>query len=404
MIIKKVMPKVSMAKRRVAAYCRVSTLRDEQDESFETQQIFYTKLIQSHPDWELVKVYADRHSATRVSSRPGFQEMAADAEAKKLDIIICKSVSRFARNVVDCQHYAKWFRTLGVTIIFEEQNIRTDEPTCDFVLSMMAAVAQDESHSISRNVQAAYESRFARGTYNLGNNRILGYDSEDGVLVPNRDAWVVEEIFKRFLEGQTFREISDGIAAMGAKTRIGKEHFSAATIRYMLSNETYAGDKLLQKQPPQDYITKKPDFNRKYNSNYLTDDHAAIIDRDTWNRAQEILKRREQDYKAGICRRSKEHHALYGKVFCGECGALFVRRTYNRKSGHYKAWNCKERQKGKNGNGCKNIIIKEDVLMQTVAAKLGTENADALKCIRKVLVRRNKIEIVPDESQKPQNQ
>ena len=156
MIIKKVMPKIPVAKKRVAAYCRVSTFRNEQDESFETQQKYYEELIQSHPDWELVKVYADRHSATRVKNRPGFQEMAAAAEAKKLDIIICKSISRFSRNMVDCQQYAKWFRTLGVTIIFEEQNIRTDDPTCDFVLSILAAVAQDESHSISENEKAAY--------------------------------------------------------------------------------------------------------------------------------------------------------------------------------------------------------------------------------------------------------
>ena len=290
MIIKKVMPRVSVAQKRVAAYCRVSTLRDEQDESFETQQKYYTEMIQNCPSWELAKIYTDRHSATRVKNRPGFQAMLIDAEAKKLDIVICKSVSRFARNVVDCQQYAKWFRTLGITIIFEEQNIRTDDPTCDFVLSVMAAVAQDESHSISRNVQAAYESRFARGEYNLGNNRIFGYDCENSVLVPNKSAWVVKEIFRRFLEGQTFREISEGIAAMGARSRMGRDHFSTETIRYMLSNETYAGDKLLQKHPPRNYITKKPDPTRAYRPNYLTGDHAAIIGRDTWNRVQEILK------------------------------------------------------------------------------------------------------------------
>lgn len=130
--------------------------------------------------------------------------MAAAAEAKKLDIIICKSISRFSRNMVDCQQYAKWFRTLGVTIIFEEQNIRTDDPTCDFVLSILAAVAQDESHSISENEKAAYASRFARGEYNLGNNRILGYDCVDGELVPNKDAWIVKEVFRRFIEGESY--------------------------------------------------------------------------------------------------------------------------------------------------------------------------------------------------------
>lgn len=393
MMIKKVMPKVSTEKKRVAAYCRVSTLRDEQDESFETQRKYYEKLIQGHPDWELVKIYADRYSATRTKNRPGFQQMVMDAEAKKLDIVVCKSVSRLARNIADCERYTKWLKTLGVTMIFEEQNIRTDDPTCDFILSMMAAVAQDESHSISRNVQAAYENRFARGEYNLGNNRILGYDSENGVLVPNQDAWVVKEIYRRFLDGQTFREISDGIAEIGAKTKTGKSCFSAETIRYMLKNETYVGDKLLQKQPPRDYITKKPDPHRAYRPNYLTDDHEAIIDRITWNKVQEILRQREIDCSAGIYRRSKEHHVLYGKVFCRECGAPFVRRTYRNRSGYHKSWICKERQKGKNGNGCQNVIIKEDMLMQAVAEKLSTAEAEATKGLGKVMVCKGSIEI-----------
>ena len=288
MIIKKIMPKIPSIKKRVAAYCRVSTLREDQEDSFETQRSCYSNMIENHPEWKLVKIYADRHSATKVENRPGFQEMVADAQARKLDIILCKSISRFSRNVVDCQQYTKWFRTLGITVIFEEQDIRTDDPTSDFILSMMAAVAQDESHSISANVQLAYEHRFARGEYNLGNNRILGYDSRDGVLIPNHNAWVVKEIFKRFLEGQSFREISNSLVKMGAKSQRGKDYFSSETIRYMLSNETYAGDKFLQKQPPRDYITKKPDPNRVYKTNYLTDDHEAIIDRSTWNAVHDM--------------------------------------------------------------------------------------------------------------------
>lgn len=235
MIIKKVMPKIPVAKKRVAAYCRVSTFRNEQDESFETQQKYYEELIQSHPDWGLVKVYADRHSATRVKNRPGFQEMVAAAEAKKMDIIICKSISRFSRNMVDCQQYAKWFRTLGVTIIFEEQNIRTDDPTCDFVLSILAAVAQDESHSISENEKAAYASRFARGEYNLGNNRILGYDCVDGELVPNKDAWIVKEVFRRFIEGESYRQIAKELGELGAQSLHSKKGFGVETLRYMVN-------------------------------------------------------------------------------------------------------------------------------------------------------------------------
>ena len=167
MIIKKIMPKSSTAKKRVAAYCRVSTLREDQVESFETQRRYYTDLIESHPEWEMVKIYADRHSATKAENRPGFQKMAADAQARRLDIILCKSISRFSRNVVDCQRYTKWFQTLGVTVIFEEQDIRTDDPTSDFVLSMMAAVSSYVSFSIFIIFQHGFDNCFACGEYIL---------------------------------------------------------------------------------------------------------------------------------------------------------------------------------------------------------------------------------------------
>lgn len=395
MIIRKVPPKVIAAKKRVAAYCRVSTLRDEQNESFETQKRYYEEMIGAHPDWDLVKIYSDRHSATVAKDRPGFQQMLADAEAKKLDIVFCKSVSRFARNIVDCQKYTQWFITLGITVIFEEQNIRTDDPTSGFVLSMMSAIAQDESHSISENVRKSYESRFARGEYNLGNNRILGYDSEDGVLIPNKDAWIIREIFKRFVAGDSYRKIARDLAALGAKTPRGKSSFSVETLRYIVKNEAYVGDKLLQKKPPKDYLTKRPDPNRAYKQNYLSGDHEAIIDRETWEKVQKILKQREEANKAGIYRRSKSHHSFYGKVFCGECGAPFVRRTYRGRKAYYKVWNCKERQKGKHGNGCKNRIMKEDELIQLVKDKLGGGmlDTDALNGASKILVYGSRIEI-----------
>lgn len=396
MIVKRIERKVSTAKKRVAAYCRVSTQRNEQEESFETQKAYYEEHISRNPDWELVKIYSDKHSATSVKNRPGFQEMMADAKARKIDILLVKSISRFARNVVDCQKYLQKLESYGVCVQFEKENIRTDDPTSGFVLSLLSAVAQDESHSISKNVQLSYESRFKRGEYNLGNNRILGYDCVDGELVPNQNAWIVKEVFRRFLEGQTYREIRDGLAAKEAKTLHGKSYFSVETIRYMLDNESYVGDKCLQKQAPRDYLTKKPDPNREHRSNYLENDHEAIIDRETWEKAQAVLKQREECSKMGVYKRSKEHHFLYGTVFCGECGAPFVRRTYRGKQGHYKAWNCKERQKGAQGNGCRNRIIREDELMQTVLEKLGWEELDEERFrseVSRVLVYPDRIEI-----------
>ena len=396
MIIRKIQPKVVAAKKRVAAYCRVSTLRNEQDESFETQKKYYEEMISAHPDWELVKIYADRHSATAAKNRPGFQEMLADAEAKKLDIVICKSISRFARNIVDCQKYTQWFSTLGITVIFEEQNIRTDDPTSGFVLSMMSAIAQDESHSISENERKSYESRFARGEYNLGNNRILGYDSEDGVLVPNKDAWIVKEVFRRFLAGESYRQIAKGLKEMGAECLHSKRGFGVETLRYMISNETYVGDKCLQKKAPVDYLTKKPDPNRKAMSNYLYDDHEAIIDRETWEKAQAILKERQELAKKGVYKTNREHHFLYGKVFCGECGAPFLRRTFNG-STPYKAWNCRNRQKGK--VKCRNRFIREEQLLSEILKELGWSDMNQErfeKEVSRVLVFSDHIEIIKE--------
>lgn len=398
MIIRKIQPKCVAAKKRVAAYCRVSTQRDEQDESFATQKKYYEGMISTHPDWELVKIYSDRHSATAAKNRPGFQEMLADAEAKKLDIVICKSISRFARNIVDCQKYTQWFSTLGITVIFEEQNIRTDDPTSGFVLSMMSAIAQDESHSISENERKSYESRFARGEYNLGNNRILGYDSEDGVLVPNKDAWIVKEVFRRFLAGESYRQIAKGLKDMGAECLHSNRGFGVETLRYMISNETYVGDKCLQKKAPVDYLTKKPDPNRKAMSNYLYDDHEAIIDRETWDKAQAILKERKELAKAGVYKTNREHHFLYGKVFCGECGAPFLRRTFNG-STPYKAWNCRNRQKGKGEIKCGNRFIREKQLLNQIQEELGWSDMDKeqfQKEVSRVLVFANHIEVIKE--------
>ena len=398
MIIRKIQPKVRAAKKRVAAYCRVSTQRDEQDESFATQKKYYEGMIGTHPDWELVKIYSDRHSATAAKNRPGFQEMLADAEAKKLDIVICKSISRFARNIVDCQKYTQWFSTLGITVIFEEQNIRTDDPTSGFVLSMMSAIAQDESHSISENERKSYESRFARGEYNLGNNRILGYDSENGVLVPNKDAWIVKEVFRRFLAGESYRQIAKGLKEMGAECLHSKRGFGVETLRYMISNETYVGDKCLQKKAPVDYLTKKPDPNRKAKSNYLYDDHEAIIDRETWDKAQAILKERKELAKTGVYKTNREHHFLYGKVFCGECGAPFLRRTFNG-STPYKAWNCRNRQKGKGKIKCGNRFIREEQLLEQIQEELGWPNMDQerfKKEVARVLVFTDHIKVIKE--------
>jgi hypothetical protein len=263
----------------------------------------------------------------------------------------------------------------GVYVHFEKENVRTEDPTSTFVFSLLSAIAQDESHSISENVKWTYHKNFEQGKYNLGNNRILGYDCIEGKLVPNQDAWIVKEAFYRFLAGENCRQIADELTAMGAKALRSERGIAPQTIQAMLANETYVGDKRLQKRAPVDCMTKEPDPNQEYHSYYLTDDHEELVDRKTWEAVQHILERRKAEVKSGIQKRGKEHHVLYGKVFCGVCGAPFTRRTYRsgRKTDdgmNYKAWICKERR---NGKGCKNPMIREEKLLKEISRALGWE-------------------------------
>ena len=382
MIIRKVEKASTNRVKRAAAYCRVSTV--DQSESYETQRAVYRSMIDADPGLSFVGIYADKgKSGTNVKNRPGFQKMLADAEAGFFDILYVKSISRFARNVGDCQRYVDDLRKKDITVIFERENIRTDDPTSNFCLALIAAVSQDESHSISMNVSMGYRERFSRGVYNLGNNRILGYDTVKGKLVPNQDAWIIREVFERFVAGEGYKAIAKALTEKGARTIHGKD-LSIEAIRYIVSNETYVGDKHLQKEAPRDYITHKPDPNEHAPDYYLKDDHEAIISRELWEKAMARVEYNKAGLKLGM-RNAGEHHFLYGKVFCGECGAPFLRRTISPISGErYKAWNCRERQKGAQGNGCKCRIVREEQLIEEIRQALGWETMDAGRFTREV--------------------
>ena len=275
-------------KKRTAAYCRVSTQLQEQEDSFETQHNYYTSYIKSNNNWEFAGIYSDEKSGTKADNREGFQKLIHDALDGKVDYILVKSISRFSRNLVDCQKYVKLLHGNGVDIKFEKENLDTADPSCTMMLSFLATIAQDESHSISENVKWGYRQRYKRGEYNLGNNRILGYDTIDGKLVPNKDAHIVSLIFQMYYEGNTLTDITrtlDSIGALGLR----KKKMTISSIRYILTNETYVGDKLLQKQPPINFLTKKPDINTSYESKYLVNDHEAIISREIWDTVQQKL-------------------------------------------------------------------------------------------------------------------
>lgn len=361
-------------KKRVAAYCRVSTLLDNQEDSFETQVSYYTGFIEANEEWEFAGIYSDEKSGTKADNRPGFQQMVRDALDGKVDYILVKSVSRFSRNTVDCQRYVNLLHGNGVDVRFEKENLDTADPHCSMMFSFLATISQDESHSISENVKWAYRERFKRGEYNLGNNRVFGYDSEDGKLVPNEYADAVRSIYKLFLEGRTFSEIASEMKAADVCGRHGAP-LTVPGIIYILENEVYVGDKLLQKRAPKNFLTKQPEKGVEFESNYLEDDHEAIIDRDTWIWAQGLMRTRREELDSGSLKyHGGRTHFLYGKVFCAGCGAPMTRRTLrcsSKSKEHYKAWECKEHHKGRQGNGCRMRTIREDDLLAAIADQMG---------------------------------
>jgi len=347
----------------------------EQEASLETQISTYKALIMHNSEWELVDIYADKgKSATSARHRPEFQRMISDALEGKIDLILVKSISRFARNVVDCQTYVEMLRAKGVEIRFERENLCTLNPATEMIFSMMAAMAQDESRSISENVKWAFQRRAARGECRIGSNKVLGYDEVNGKLMPNDDAWVIWMAFDLFNQGMPYAKIAETITAAGGKRMRGSTPLDSASIRRIVENEIYVGDRLMQKRAPKHYLTKRPDINAQYQSWYWRDTHEGIIDRHTWDKAQEVLEARKKEVAMGIQRKGKKTHFLYGKLFCGLCGKPLTRNTLCGTSkkevpkNYYKAWICRDHLKK---NGCPNTYIREDKLLRVISERMG---------------------------------
>jgi len=369
-IIRKIERKTALRKKRVAAYARVSTEAEEQQESLRTQVNYYETFIRQNPTWEYVQVYADPgRSGTGAANRPGFQQMVSDAKAGKLDVILVKSISRFARNVADAQKYVHELKAHEVEVRFEREAISSFDPASDMIFSVLAAVAQEESRSISENVKWSYRKHAEKGIRRLGNNRVLGYDTDkSGKLVPNGDAWIVRQIFADYANDLPLGLIVQRINEAGAKRLRSDKPFTTDAILRLLDNELYVGDRMIQKEAPHNYLTKRPDPTVSYKHYYVTDDHEAIVDRETWARVYERRTKRHDESKKGIHRKANSHF-LYGIVYCAECGAPYKRRTMKGHNGEsYKTWNCAERQKG---NGCGGPMIRETVLLKDVSDSLG---------------------------------
>lgn len=397
MIIHHIPAKQSGRKQRVAAYCRVSSSCASQEESFATQKKYYELYIGSNPDWDAAGIYSDEGiTGTSVQKRPGFRQMIADAQSGKLDIILVKSISRFSRNAVECQRYVCLLKEHRVQVIFEEEGIDSMNPASDLIFNIRTAFAQEESRIISENVRWTYRKNFENGVYHRGNNRVLGYDEIDGELVPNACAETVRLIFHMFADGVSLLEICRELRNQGVKRLRSEKDYDSVTLARMLHNELYVGDLRTGKSVSNSFFSSQ-DKHTQGPSGYWYDHHSAIIDREVWNKVQSRLDAMEEMKTLGIPKVYGNHHMFYGKLYCGECGAFYKRRTLTSKNGAlYKAWNCTERQKGKSGNGCKCRTVKEEALKAEIVAFLKWESFDE-KCfskqVKKVWVRRAGIHI-----------
>lgn len=292
MKITKVPAMSNQKKLKVAAYCRVSTALSEQEESLETQQTVYERHIRSNPHWHFAGVYTDIRSGLNAEKRNGFMQLIADARSGKIDLILCKSISRFSRNIVECQRYTELLRSHNVIVVFEKENLHTDSPTSVLIFSLMCAIAQDESRSISENILTANRHRVVAGLYTPRCNQMLGYTVRGGKLVPDENAWIIRHIFYRYAKGTSLTQICRELNDRGARSLRTGNPLAIQNLQHILRNESYVGDKRLQKQPPRHHLTRKPDSSLPYMTNYLTDDHEAIISREVWEEVQRRLQQK----------------------------------------------------------------------------------------------------------------
>ena len=282
-------------KVRVAAYCRVSTAEEAQVGSFEMQVQHFTSVIESNPNYELVKIYTDEGvSGTSVAGRKGFQEMMADAEKGKIDLILTKSISRFGRNIVDILTALRKLSDLTppVAVNFESEGINTSDGKNKLVISILSALAELESQQKSIAIKEGIRYRMQEGLYKFSVRNTIGYyrDYSGRIKVEPAEARIVEYIFESFLEGASPQEIADFLTEQGIRSPKGMERWRQATIRSILSNEKYCGDVLYQKTYSKDYLTHKSVKNRDVLPQYYWENnHTAIIDRETWQKAQELL-------------------------------------------------------------------------------------------------------------------
>ena len=356
---------------KVAAYCRVSTEQENQQNSYATQISYYTDYITSNPDWQLAGIYADEGiSGTMTKNRTQFNKMIRAAKNKKIDIILCKSISRFARNTVDCLDYVRELRSLGVTVIFEKENINTSSMSSEFAISLYASFAQAESESISKNITWGIERSFREGNVRYKFDQMLGYrlDENKQPCIVEDEAEIVRLIFSDYAMGYGATKIARKLTEMGARRRNGSTQWTRNHVYQVLKNEKYAGDAILQKTYTANCLTHDRRKNNGQKPKYFIQDcHEAIVDRSTYDTVRLELEKRKRNSQSDkpekISYRTK--YCMSHLLICPYCGGFYKRTTWLSKGEKVGVWRCKNRME--NGKKCpKSPSYHEDVLQKAV--------------------------------------
>ena len=360
---------------RVAAYCRVSTEQEEQQNSYQVQIAYYTDLINRKKEWSLVGIFADEGiSGTQTKKRTEFNRMIRMCKNKKIDLVITKSISRFARNTVDCLEYVRQLKNLGIGVIFEKENINTLTMTSEFMIALYGSFAQAESESISKNVSWGKEKAYREGKVQFQYQNLLGYrKGTDGKpeIVPE-EAETIKLIYKLFLDGYSMTNIKKTLESKGILTAKGKKIWNESLISSILKNEKYVGDALLQKTFTVDCITHKIVKNHGERPMYLvTDHHATIVDRYTYNRVQQELARRSSKRKISTKTTTEQgkyssKYALSELLICGYCGTPYRRTTWSARGKKQIVWRCISRLEHGKKYCPDSPTIKEDQLHKAI--------------------------------------
>jgi site-specific DNA recombinase len=339
-------------KLRVAAYTRVSSNSKDQEHSFAAQNAYFSKLITDNPDWELADIYADQGiTGTSIDKRDDFLRMMEDCRKGRIDRILVKSSSRFARNTKESLAAVRELKSLNISVYFEEQNIDTAQVSGEVLIAMFAALAQRESEAISERVRWSYRVRMSKGRFSTC-KAPYGYRLvKDHLEIQEDEASIIRHIFDRYLAGVSMENIAKEITALGCPTRDGTQYWQLTSIQYILQNEKYAGDSLSQKKYTTRSFPRQQKINHGERKQYLViDSHPAIISREIFQKVQELLTQRS----AAIHPRSDVPHAFARKVVCGHCGTLCKRKN----CGGSVNWAC--RRHDKSITACPNTQVPEE--------------------------------------------